>query len=135
MSPLEWRFDLVLDDLFHGASTFAAPYRAWMFGFVATALEVLGEREKSWAGRRMAGGWFADMVGLWTGMNGVLIPLSRGQRRTTTGHDKSGVTQRKTTRSHFYFLDAFKRFETMTPEQVRNVAFEIALLGTRLRIA
>jgi hypothetical protein len=29
----------------------------------------------------------------------------------------------------FYFLDAFKRFDALTPEQVRNVAFEIAMLG------
>ena len=29
----------------------------------------------------------------------------------------------------FYFLDAFRRFEAMTPEQVRNVAFEIAMVG------
>jgi hypothetical protein len=29
----------------------------------------------------------------------------------------------------FYFLDAFKRFDAMTPEEIRNVAFEIALIG------
>jgi hypothetical protein len=29
----------------------------------------------------------------------------------------------------FYFLDAFKRFDAMNPEEIRNVAFEIALLG------
>jgi hypothetical protein len=74
---------------------------------------------------------FADMTGL---RDWYVWRPDPGRHQATAESFKQGTTnpellKQKQPTAIFYFLDAFKRFETMTPEQVRDVAFEIALLG------
>jgi hypothetical protein len=45
------------------------------------------------------------------------------------GTTNPGLLREKHPAAVFYFLDALKRFDTMPVEQIRNTAFEIALLG------
>ena len=57
-----------------------------------------------------------------------------GQHEITAEPLKEGTTnpallKAKQPAAVFYFLDAFKRYDAMTPEEVRNVAFEIAMVG------
>ena len=47
----------------------------------------------------------------------------------TAGTTNPALLRGKHPAAVFYFLDAFKRFDAMTVEEIRNVAFEIALLG------
>ena len=47
----------------------------------------------------------------------------------TEGTTNPTLLREKHPAAVFYFLDAFKRFDAMTPEQIHNIAFEIALLG------
>src|SRR5207253_1082612 len=47
----------------------------------------------------------------------------------TEGTTNPALLQEKHPAAVFYFLDAFQRFNAMTPEQIRTIAFEIALLG------
>jgi len=74
---------------------------------------------------------FADMTGLRDWYEWRPDP---GHHETTTTPLKEGTTNpalltAKQPAAVFFFLDAFKRFDAMTPEQVRDVAYEIALLG------
>jgi hypothetical protein len=57
-----------------------------------------------------------------------------GQHEVTAASVKEGTTnppllKEKHPASVFYFLDAFKRYDAMTTDEVRRVAFEIAMLG------
>ncbi len=57
-----------------------------------------------------------------------------GQHEVTEAPRKEGTTnpvllREKHPAAVFYFLDAFKRFDAMTPDEIRNVAFEIAFIG------
>jgi len=74
---------------------------------------------------------FADMTGLrdwyeWRPDPGHHEATAEPLKEGTTNPD---LLKAKQPAAIFYFLDAFKRFDAMTPEQVRDVAFEIALLG------
>jgi hypothetical protein len=74
---------------------------------------------------------FADMTGLRDWYEWRPDP---GHHDATAEPLKQGTTNPallkvKQPAAVFYFLDAFKRFDAMTPEQVRDVVFEIALLG------
>ncbi len=131
---LNGAYGLFLDDLFHGASEFAAPYRG---------LENFALSQRLWKhwqerAKNLGPGEeyrlvdeFADVVGLRDWYEWRPDP---GHHEATAEPLKEGTTnpallKQKQPAAVFYFLDAFKRFEAMTPEQVRNVAFEIALLG------
>lgn len=131
---LNGAYALFLDDLFHGASEFAAPYRS---------LENFALSQRLWkhwqeSTKNLGPGdeyrlvdEFADIVGLGDWYEWRPDP---GHHESTAEPLKEGTTnpallKQKQPAAIFYFLDAFKRFEAMTPEQVRNVAFEIALLG------
>jgi hypothetical protein len=57
-----------------------------------------------------------------------------GQHEVTAAPVREGTTnpfllKEKHPASVFYFLDAFKRYDAMTTDEVRRVAFEIAMLG------
>ena len=86
-----------------------------------------GSSAQKISGRATSIGWWTSSR-IWpvcgTGMNGVLIPAI-----TRQGTTNPALLKEKQPAAIFYFLDAFKRFDAMTPEQVRDVAFEIALLG------
>jgi hypothetical protein len=127
-------YGLFLDDLFHGASTFAAPYRSSeTFGLSQRLYKHWQERAKNLGPGeeyRLVDE-FADMTGLRGWYEWRPDP---GHHEATAEPLKGGTTnpsllKAKQPAAIFYFLDAFKRFDAMTPEQVRNVAFEIALLG------
>jgi Tfp pilus assembly protein PilF len=131
---LNGAYALFLDDLFRGASEFAAPYRRE---------ETSGLSQKLWQhwqerAKNLGPGdeyrlvdEFADMVGLRDWYEWRPDP---GHHEATAEPLKEGTTNpalltAKQPAAVFYFLDAFKRFDAMTPEQIRDVAFEIALLG------
>jgi tetratricopeptide (TPR) repeat protein len=131
---LNGAYGLFLDDLFNGASAFAASYR----GLESFALSQRLWKHRQERAKNLGPGdeyrlvdEFADMVGLRGWYEWRLDP---GHHEATADPLKEGTTnpillKAKQPAAIFYFLDAFKRFEAMTPEQVRNVAFEIALLG------
>ena len=131
---LNGAYGLFLDDLFQGASTFAAAYRSSeTFGLSQRLYKHWQERTKNLAPGEEYGlvNEFADMTGLRDWYEWRPDP---GHHEATADPLKEGTTnpsllKAKQPAAVFYFLDAFKRFDAMTPEQVRNVAFEIALLG------
>jgi tetratricopeptide (TPR) repeat protein len=131
---LNGAYGLFLDDLFHGASTFAAPYRSSeTFGLSQWLYKHWLERAKNLGPGKEYGlvDEFADMTGLRDWYEWRPDP---GHHEATAEPLKEGTTNpalltAKQPAAVFYFLDAFKRFDAMTPEQVRDVAFEIALLG------
>lgn len=131
---LNGAYAMSLDDLFHGASDFAASYRG---------LDTFAQSQRLWQhwqerAKNLGPGdeyrlvdEFADMVGLRDWYEWRPDP---GHHEATAEPLKEGTTNpalltAKQPAAVFYFLDAFKRFDAMTPEQVRDVAFEIALLG------
>jgi len=131
---LNGAYGLFLDDLFRGASAFAAPYRS-LDNFA------LSERLwKHWQERSQNLGpgdeyrvvdEFADMIGLrdwyvWRPDPGDDTAIAKPLKEGATNPD---LLQAKHPAAVFYFLDAFKRYDDMTPEQVRNTAFEIAMIG------
>ena len=131
---LNGAYSLFLDDLFHGASTFAAAYRsAETFGLSQRIYKHWQERAKNLGPGDEYGlvDEFADMTGLrdwyeWRPDPGHHEATAEPLKEGTTNPD---LLKAKQPAAIFYFLDAFKRFDAMTPEQVRDVAFEIALLG------
>ncbi len=131
---LNGAYGLFLDDLFHSASTFAAQYRSSdTFGLSQRLYKHWQERAKNLGPGDEYGlvDEFADMTGLRDWYEWRPDP---GHHEATAEPLKQGITNPallkvKQPAAVFYFLDAFKRFDAMTPEQVRDVAFEIALLG------
>lgn len=131
---LNGAYGLFLDDLFHGASIFAPPYRsAETFGLSQRLYQHWQERAQNLGPGDEYGlvDEFADMTGLRDWYEWRPDP---GHHEATAEPLKQGTTnpsllKAKQPAAVFYFLDAFKRFDAMTPEQVRDVAFEIALLG------
>jgi len=131
---LNGAYGLFLDDLFHGASEFAAPYRSLdNFALSQRLWKHWQERARNLGpgGEYRLVDEFADILGLRDWYEWRPDP---GHHEATAEPLKEGTTnpallKQKEPAAIFYFLDAFKRFEAMTPEQVRNVAFEIALLG------
>lgn len=125
---------LFLDDFAHGATDFWAQYQRLDGASLSPRLFQL------WKDRRDAlqpgdeydlVDTFADLLGLRAWYEWKPDP---GTHEVTEAPAREGTTNpelltAKQPAAVFYFLDAFKRFDAMTPEQVRNVAFEIALLG------
>jgi Flp pilus assembly protein TadD len=131
---LNGTYALFLDDMFRGASEYAVPYRR------EETFSLSQKLWQHWQERAMNLGpgdeyrlvdEFADMIGLRDWYEWRPDP---GHHEATAEPLKEGTTNpalltAKQPAAVFYFLDAFKRFDAMTPEQVRTVAFEIALLG------
>jgi Tfp pilus assembly protein PilF len=131
---LNGAYCLFLDELFGNASAFSAPYRK------LEAADLSERLYKHWQQRslNLAEGdeyllvdEFAGMIGLSEWYEWKPDP---GEHDVTEAPPKEGTTnpsllKAKHPASVFYFLDAFKRFEAMTSEQVRAVAIEIAMLG------
>lgn len=125
---------LFLDELFNGATQFASVYRSEeTFALSQRLYKHWQERAKNLGPGeeyRLVDE-FADMIGLRDWYEWRPDP---GHHEATAEPLKEGTTnpillKAKQPAAIFYFLDAFKRFDVMTPEQVRDVAFEIALLG------
>lgn len=131
---LNGAYSLFLDNLFEGASDFSAVYRRLdMFSLSQRLFKRWSER----ADRLEPGDEyklideFAELIGL---RSWYEWKSDAGQHEVTESPPKEGTTnpsllREKHSAAVFYFLDAFKRFEAMTPEEIRNLAFEIALLG------
>jgi len=131
---LNGAYALFLDDLFHGASEFAAPYRSQeTFGLSQRLWKHWQERSKNLGpgDEYRLVDEFADITGLrgwyeWRSDPGhheaTAEPLNEGTTNPS-------LLKAKHPAAIFYFLDAFKRFDSMTPERVREVALEIAVVG------
>ena len=131
---LNGAYALFLDDLFCGASEMSTPYRREeTFGLSQKLWQHWQDRSKSLGpgDEYRLVDEFADMVGLRDWYEWRPDP---GHHEATAAPLKEGTTnpallQAKQPAAVFYFLDAFKRYDALTPEQVRDVAFEISLLG------
>jgi Flp pilus assembly protein TadD len=125
---------LFVDDLFGGATAFAALYRGFdTFGLSQRLFKHWLEHSESLGpgDEYKLVDEFAEMIGLRGWYDWQIDP---GQHEVTELPQKEGTTnpallREKHPAAVFYFLDAFKRFDAMTPDEIRNVAFEIALIG------
>jgi len=131
---LNGAYSLFLDNLFAGASTFSEVYRR----FDTFALsQKLFDRWAEQVNKLEPGDEyklvdeFAEMTGLRTWYEWKTDPGQHEIIETspTEGTTNPALLREKHPAAVFYFLDAFKRFDAMTPEQIRNIAFEIALIG------
>ena len=131
---LNGAYSLFLDNLFAGASTFSEVYRR--FDTFALSQKLFNR----WAEQvdKLEPGdeyklvdEFAEMTGLRAWYEWKADPGQHEIVETppTEGTTNPALLREKHPAAVFYFLDAFKRFDAMTPEQIRNIAFEIALLG------
>jgi tetratricopeptide (TPR) repeat protein len=131
---LNGAYSLFLDKLFEGASDFSALYRRFD---TFSLSQRLFTRWAEQADKLEPGDEyklvdeFAEMTGLRAWYEWKPDP---GEHAVTEAPPKEGTTnpvllREKHPAAVFYFLDALKRFDAMTPEDIRNVAFEIALLG------
>lgn len=130
---LNGAYALFLEDLFQGAAEFAASYRR------EEAFALSQKIWQHWQSRsNLAPGdeyilvdEFADL----TGLNGWYEwQMDSGHHEVIAEPTKEGTTNAPLLKSKnqaavMYFLDAFKRFDALTPEQVREVAYEIAMVG------
>src|SRR5439155_4788 len=133
---LNGAYSLFLDHLFEGASDYAALYRR--FETFALSQKLFDH----WLDkcRKLGSGdeyklvdEFAEMTGLRGWYEWKTDP---GQHEVTEGPREEGTTnpallREKHPAAVFYFLDALKRFDAMSADEIRDVAFEIALVGRR----
>jgi len=131
---LNGAYALFLDDLFEGASEFAVPYRsAGNFTLSEKLWKHWQERAKNLSpgDEYRLVDEFADMLGLrgWYEWQPDLGHHESTAEPLKEGTTNSALLKEKQPAAVFYFLDVFKRFETMTLEEVRNVSLEIAILG------
>lgn len=131
---LNGAYALFLEDLFQGAGDFTAPYRSEdTFGLSQRLWKHWQERaDKLTAGEEYKlVDEFADIAGLrgwyeWLPDPGAHVATAAPLKEGTTNPE---LLKAKQPAAIFYFLDAFKRYDAMTPKQVRDVAFEVALAG------
>ena len=128
------RIALLLDEQFHGASAFAATYSS------LDTFELSQRLYKHWSQRSQEHGAgdeyrlvdeFADMTGLrdWY----VWKPDAEDQDATTPVR-RDGITNPELLHEEhpaavWHFLSALERYDTLSDEKIREVAFEIAILG------
>jgi tetratricopeptide (TPR) repeat protein len=133
---LNGAWSLFLDYLFDGATDFASLYRNFdTFPLSQRLFSRWLERSESLepGDEYDLVDEFAEMIGLrgWYEWKADL-----GDQEVTETSPEEGTTnlpllREKHPAAVFYFLDAFKRFDALQPEEIRNVAFEIALLGCK----
>jgi hypothetical protein len=131
---LNGAYSLFLDNLFAGASTFSEVYRRFdtfalsqkIFNHWVEQVDKLDPGDEYKLVDE-----FAEMTGLRAWYEWKTDPGQHEIVETplTEGTTNPALLREKHPAAVFYFLDAFKRFDAMTPEQIRNIAFEIALLG------
>src|SRR6266542_3692302 len=131
---LNGAYSLFLDNLFAGASNFSDVYRRFDTFSLSQKLfnrwvEQVDKLEPGDEYKLVDE--FAEMTGLRAWYEWKTDP---GRHEIIEAPPKEGTTnpallREKHPAAVIYFLDAFKRFDGMTPEEIRNVAFEIALLG------
>jgi tetratricopeptide (TPR) repeat protein len=131
---LNGAYSLFLDNLFEGACDFSALYRR--FDTFSLSQKLFNRWVEQVAKLEPGDEYklvdeFAEMTGLRAWYEWKADP---GQHEVIEVPPKEGTTnpallREKHPAAVFYFLDAFKRFDAMTADGIRNVAFEIALLG------
>lgn len=130
---LNGAYALFLDDLFGGAVAFAKAYeREDAFKLSKKIWAHWQQRE-----RRLGPGdeyqlvdEFADILGLRGWYEWQPDPVYHDTAKPIRqGVTNPALLKQKHPAAVFYFLDALQRFERMTPAQIRDIAFEIALLG------
>ncbi|MCX6910882.1 MAG: tetratricopeptide repeat protein [Verrucomicrobia bacterium] len=131
---LNGAFGLFLDDLFQGASAFAAPYRSLdTFGLSQRLYQHWLQRSQNIAG---GGSYelvdeFADRVGLRDWYEWRPDP---GHHEVTAPPTREGTTNPELLRQKhpaavWHLLNALERYDALPVEKVREIAFEIAILG------
>ena len=135
---LNGTYALFLDDLFEGATDFSTVYRRTSAFSLSRKLYEhwkLHSSDLSPGGEYDLVDDFANMLGLrewydWKADSAEpSSPRARTGEETREGATNPELLRKKHPSSVFYLLDALRRFDGMSPEQVRNVAFEIALKG------
>ena len=131
---LNGAWSLFLDDLFEGASAFAVFYRGFdTFGLSQRLFEHWVEHSQNLAPGEeyKLVDEFAEMTGLRDWYDWKIDPGQHDVRELPRqeGTTNPALLREKNPAAVFYFLDAFKRFDAMTPDEIRNVALEIALIG------
>lgn len=127
-------YALFLDDLFHGATQYALAYQR------AESFAVSQRLFRHWRTRcpQLEPGdeyalvdEYAEMVGLkgwyaWTPDPGTHAVTASPHQEGTSNPE---LLRRKTTPAVYYCLDALKRYDTMPAEKIRELAFEISMVG------
>ncbi len=135
---LNGAYGLFLDRLFEGASAFAAPYRSLdTFVLSQRLYQLWHERSQNVGG---GGGYeyrlvdeFADLLGLrdwyeWKPDPGHHDLTSPPRREGTTNPE---LLKKKHPAAVWHLLSALQRYDKLPIEKVREIAFEIGLLGQR----
>ena len=133
-TALNGAYALFLDDLFHGATTYALAYQRGesfavsqrLFQHWQTRCPQLGPGDEYALVDE-----FADMVGLkgwyeWKPDPGTHTVAEQVQKEGTTNPE---LLRKKATPAVYYCLDALKRYDKMPVEKVKEIAFEIGMVG------
>ncbi len=131
---LNGAYALFLDDLFHGATDFTTAYRSEeTFGLSQKLWKHWQERSTNLGPGAEYGlvDEFADMVGLrgwyeWKTDPGHHLATAAPIKEGTTNPD---LLREKHPAAVFFFLDAFKRFDSLEPKEGAEITLEIAMLG------
>jgi hypothetical protein len=131
---LNGAYGLCLDELFGGASAFAAPYRR----LDTFALSSRLHRHWTERARNLGGGdeyrlvdAFADMLGLrgwfeWKPDPGTHEVTAAAPREGTTNPE---LLRQKHPAAVWHLLSALQRYDKLPVEKVREIAFEIGIVG------
>lgn len=131
---LNGAYALFLDNLFRGATTYALAYQR------AESFAVSQRLFRHWQARcpQLGPGdeyalvdEFADMVGLtgwyeWKPDPGTHAVIASPRKEGTSNPE---LLRLKTTPAVYYCLDALKRYQGMPVERIREIAFEIGMVG------
>jgi FimV-like protein len=131
---LNGAYALFVDDLFRGATQYAAPYQR------APSFALSQRLFQRWQSRSSQLGpgdeyvlvdEFADMVGLsdwyeWKADPGTHAVTAAPRKEGTSNPE---LLRRKATPATYYCLDALKRYEGMPVEKIREIAYEIGMVG------
>jgi Flp pilus assembly protein TadD len=131
---LNGAYALFLDNLYRGATTYALAYQR------AESFAVSQRLFRHWQARRPQLGpgdeyalvdEFADMVGLtgwyeWKPDPGTHAVIASPRKEGTSNPE---LLRLKTTPAVYYCLDALQRYQGMPVERIREIAFEIGMVG------
>lgn len=133
---LNGAYALFVDELFHGATDFAEPFRKLpTFGLAKQLHARWQELDKKvpfgeeW---RIVDA-LAEILGLrdWYGWNEDrgFVPPDGTDTQTREGVTNPGLLKEKQTPAVMYLLGALQRYSKLSPEQIRGIAAEIAQIG------
>ena len=133
-NALNGAYALFLDDLFEGASDFAVGYRS--LDSFRTSEKLFDHWQRRFPDLQPGEEYgliddFADIVGM---RNWYEWQTDPGEHEASAEPAKEGTTNPRLLRDKhpaavFFFLDSLQRFDGMTPDQIRSLAFEVAMLG------